>query len=139
MRLRHYLKPIAVLAMLAASGLAGATLPPPSPAAAQAAAAKKAAADAQAAKDKQALLATMDTVTAHWRSRAVAQGWHTNPAVAVATPPAPPAGATAPKPGTTPPAASQPPSKPAATPPPMPIKSEKLGTAPPSEDVKKKP
>lgn len=138
MRMRDYLRPIAALALLAASGLAGASLPPPTPAQAQAAAAKKAAADAQAAKDKQELAASVDAVTAHWRARAAAQGWHTNPAVAVAAPPKPPAGATAAPAGTTPAAASAPPT-PAKPPPPMPIKSEKFGTAPPSEDVKKKP
>lgn len=126
---RRHLNPIAVLALLAASGIAGATLPPPSPAAAKAAADKKAAADAQAAKDKQELLATQDAIVARWRSRAASQGWHANAPVAVA------AAAPAPAAGT--PAAGAAPA--AAKPPPMPIKSEKLGTAAPSEDVKKKP
>lgn len=124
--MRHFLKPIAALALLATSSLAAASLPPPTPAQAAAAAAKKAAADAQAAKDKQELTASMDAVTARWRSRAAQQGWHTNPAVAIAAAPA----------GATPPAAG---ASPQPSAPPMPIKSEKAGTAPPSTDVKKKP
>lgn len=122
--MRHYLNPIAALALLAISSLAAASLPPPTPAQAAAAAAKKAAADAQAAKDKQELTASMDAITARWRSRAAQQGWHANPAIAAA-----PAGATPPAAGASP--------QPSA--PPMPIKSEKAGTAPPSTDVKKKP
>lgn len=128
--MRHYLNPIAALALLAASSLAAASLPPPTPAQAAAAAAKKAAADAQAAKDKQELTASMDAITARWRSRAAQQGWHTNPAVAIAAAPAPAS------PGATPPAAGP---SPQPSTPPMPIKSEKAGTAPPSTDVKKKP
>jgi hypothetical protein len=123
------LKWISALVLAALSGVASATLPPPSPAQAQAAAAKKAAADAQAAKDKQALLATEDAVTARWRAHASQQGWHTNAPVAVAAAPAPGAPATA----------NAPAGQPAPAAPPLAIKSEKLGTAAPSEDVKKKP
>lgn len=74
-----------------AAGAAQAALPPPTPAEAAAQAAKKAAADAQAAKDKQALLATMDMLAARWRSRAAANGWPLHaptPVVAAAAPPA---------------------------------------------------
>lgn len=117
-----------------AATLAHATLPPPSPAQAQAAAEKKAKADAQAAKDKEALLATMDKIASRWRSNAASKGLHTNPPVAVAAPaPAVTAPTTMAAPsgqpgGTQGPAAQA-----------VPIRSEKLGTAPPSADVKKKP
>ena len=101
---------------------AHATLPPPTPAQQEAAAAKKAKDEAQAAQDKLLLAASMDAVTARWRTRAASQGWAVHPAVAIAAQPA----AGAPAAGT-----------PAATP--MPIKSEKLGTAAPSADVKQYP
>jgi hypothetical protein len=125
---------IAATLLLCVASVASAALPKPSPAAAQAAADKKAKADAQAAKDKQELLASQDAIVSRWRSRAAAQGWHTNPAVAVA---APVAATNAPATGNAPagqPGGTQGPAVQAA-----PIKSEKLGTAPPSEDVKKKP
>ncbi|MFL6674372.1 MAG: hypothetical protein ACJ8LG_13900 [Massilia sp.] len=115
-------------------GAALAVLPPPSPAQAQAAAAKKAKADAQAQKDKQELLDTMDSVNARWRSRAAAQGLKVNPPVAVA---AQPAATATPLTGAAP--AGQPDGKMTATAQAAPIRSEKLGTAPPSEDVKKAP
>jgi hypothetical protein len=89
-------------------------LPPPTPAQQEAAAAKKAAADAQAAKDKALLAASVDAVTARWRARAAAQGWKTHAPIAIA--------------------AAAPAAGPAA-----PVKSEKLGTAPPSTDVKAGP
>jgi hypothetical protein len=119
---------------IAAATLAHATLPPPSPAQAQAAAAKKAQADAQAAKDKEQLLATMDNLASRWRSHAASKGLHTNPPVAVA---APTAAVTAPTIGAAP--SGQPGGKlgPAAQS--APARSEKLGTAAPSADVKKKP
>jgi hypothetical protein len=112
---------IAVLALVLAAATAHATLPAPTQAQQQAAAAKKAAADAQAAKDKQELAASMDAITARWRARAAAQGWKVHAPIAIAAagpaagPAAPPASAAAP------------------------IKSEKLGTAPPSTDVKAGP
>ncbi|MCS0806691.1 hypothetical protein NX774_01970 [Massilia agilis] len=121
------------LALLALGSVANAALPPPSPAQAQAAAAKKAAADAQAQKDKEALMASMDAIAGRWRSRAAGQGWHTNPSVAIAAPAAP----SAPAAGAAP--AGQPGGKPGPAAPAVPIRSEKLGTAPPSADVKKKP
>jgi hypothetical protein len=148
------------LALLVAGLLAGAAqagLPPPSPAAQQAAAAKKAEADAQAAKDKQSLAASMDAVSAHWRSQAPQKGWKMHPAVAIAAAPAPaPAGSAAPASGggagpgsgsasgstaavmdAAP--AGQPNGKLTAAGAAFPIKSEKLGTAAPSKDVKLAP
>ncbi|AXA91543.1 hypothetical protein [Massilia sp. YMA4] len=110
-------------ALLLASALAHATLPPPTPQQAAAAAAKKAQADAQAQQDKAALLQSMDAVSARWRARAAKEGWSTHPPVAVA---APAAAVTAPAT----------PARPAA---PVPVRSEKLGTAPASEDVKARP
>lgn len=127
-------KAIAALALCALAGSASATLPPPTPAQAQAAAAKKAAAAEQAAKEKQELLASEDAITARWRSRAAAQGWHTNAAVPVA---APAAALGTPASGNAP--AGQPGGKQSATAASLPIRSEKQGTAPPSKDVKKKP
>lgn len=136
------IKAALLIAGLLIASVAWATLPPPTPAQQQAAAEKKAKADAQAAKDKLSLAASMDAVTTRWRSRAAEQGWKTNPAVAIAAA-APAAGAvTAAGPANPPPAGSpgagnttaagQAAGQPA-------IKSEKLGTAPPSEDVKKVP
>jgi colicin import membrane protein len=143
------LKAALLIAGLLLASVAWAGLPPPTPAQQQAAADKKAKADAQAAKDKISLTASMDAVTTRWRARAAEQGWKAHPAVAVAAAPpaaAAPAVTTAagpaaqPAPGTPPagaPAAA--PAAPAAPPFIPPIKSEKLGTAPPSEDVKKTP
>jgi colicin import membrane protein len=125
---------VVALAGFAASGVALAVLPPPTPAQAQAAAAKKAQADAQAQKDKAELTATMDALTARWRARAPGQGWQVHPPVAIAAP----AAATAtPLAGGGP--AGQPDGKlgPAALA--APVRSEKLGTAPPSSDVKQGP
>jgi hypothetical protein len=145
------------LALLVAGLLAGAAqagLPPPSPAAQQAAAAKKAEADAQAAKDKQSLAASMDAVSAHWRSQAPQKGWKMHPAVAIAAPPAaaPAGGAagagSASSTGSTSAStaavmdaapAGQPNGKLTAAGAAFPIKSEKLGTAAPSKDVKLAP
>jgi colicin import membrane protein len=118
-----------VLALSAAT--VHAALPPPTPAQQEAAAAKKAAADAQAAKDKASLAASMDAISARWRSRASAQGWKTHApvAIAAAAPAAPAAAAPAGQPdGKLTPAGAA-----------APIKSEKLGTAPPSTDVKAGP
>jgi colicin import membrane protein len=138
------LKAALLIAGLLLASVAWAGLPPPTPAQQQAAADKKAKADAQAAKDKISLTASMDAVTTRWRARAAEQGWKAHPAVAVAA--AAPAVTTAagpaapPAPGTPPAAApAAAPAAPAAPPVIPPIKSEKLGTAPPSEDVKKAP
>jgi colicin import membrane protein len=137
------IKAALLIAGLLIASVAWATLPPPTPAQQQAAAEKKAKADAQAAKDKASLAASMDAVSARWRSRAGEQGWKTHPAVAIAAA-APAAGAavTAAGPANPPPAGSPgagnttPAGQAAVIPA---IKSEKLGTAPPSEDVKKYP
>jgi hypothetical protein len=156
-RKRHSGRHPAIKAALLIAGLllasvAWAGLPPPTPAQQQAAAEKKAKADAQAAKDKESLAASMDAVTARWRTRAAKEGWQTHPPVAVvaAAPAAAPVAGAAPAAGSAPVTAAGP-----ASPPPAgslgagnttaaaqassnpPIKSEKLGTAPPSEDVKK--
>ena len=120
---------IAALALALSAATAHAALPPPTPAQQEAAAAKKAAADAQAARDKALLAASMDAITARWRSRASAQGWKAHAPVAIAA--AAPAQAAAP--------AGQPEGKLTAAGAAAPIKSEKLGTAPPSADVKAQP
>jgi colicin import membrane protein len=126
--MRH-LNRIATIALVFATATAHAALPPPTPAQQEAAAAKKAAADAQAAKDKASLAASMDAIVARWRGRAAQQGWKTHAPIAIAA--AVPAVAAAP--------AGQPDGKltPAAAA--APVKSEKLGTAPPSADVKAGP
>lgn len=128
-----------VLALVLASALAGtqavAALPAPTPAQQQAAAAKKAQADAQAAKDKALLSASMDAVSARWRSRAAAQGWRTHPPVAIAA--AAPAAINAPAEGRAP--AGQPDGKLTPAGAAAPMRSEKHGTAPPSTDVKAGP
>jgi colicin import membrane protein len=131
---RHILAAGFALAGLLASAAALAVLPPPSPAQAQAAAAKKAQADAQAQKDKAELLATMDTLTTRWRARASSQGWAAHPPVAVA---AAPAAATTALTGA--PSAGQSAGQQAAAVAAAPIRSEKLGTAAPSTDVKAAP
>lgn len=121
---------LAALALVCATATAHAALPAPTPAQQQAAAAKKAAADAQAAKDKQELGASMDAIAARWRARAGAQGWKTHAPVAIAA-------ASSPTQAAAP--AGQPDGKLTAAGAAAPIKSEKLGTAPPSADVKAGP
>jgi colicin import membrane protein len=111
-KMKHMTR-IAALALALSAAAAHAALPPPTPAQQEAAAAKKAAAEAQAAKDKASLAASMDALTARWRARAAQQGWKAHAPIAIAA--AAPAAAGAP------------------------IKSEKLGTAPPSTDVKAGP
>jgi len=138
------IKAALLIAGLLIASVAWAALPPPTPAQQQAAAEKKAKADAQTAKDKLSLTASMDAVTTRWRSRAAEQGWKTHPAVAIAAAaPAAAGGAvTAAGPANPPPAGSPgagnttPAGQAAVLPA---VKSEKLGTAPPSEDVKKVP
>lgn len=120
---------IAALALALAAAAAHAALPAPTPAQRQAAAAKKAQADAQAAKDKQELGASMDAVAARWRARAARQGWKAHAPIAIAA-----AGQAA---GVAP--AGQPQGKLTPAGAAAPIKSEKLGTAPPSKDVKAGP
>lgn len=82
---------------------------------------KKADAAAQAERDKKTLAESIERVSGHWRQRAQSQGWTVHPQVAVQQPP-----------GTPPPAAATPQQ-------PSVIRSEKHGTAPPSEDVKQPP
>jgi hypothetical protein len=77
-----------VAALCVTAGLACAALPAPTPEQQQAAAAKKAAADAQAAKDKEKLTASMDALSTRWRSNAAAKGWATHAPVAIAAAPA---------------------------------------------------
>ena len=165
----------AALASLLTASLAWAALPAPTPAAQQAAAVKKAAADAEAAKQKQLLAESMESLSARWRSNAGAKGWTTHPPVAIAAAPA----AGVPLPGAVPAAVQTTGVATTGTPMPgvapsatgvsantltgtpagnaaaspgngaaprsaqalqsanVPIKSEKLGTATPSADVKK--
>jgi len=121
---------MSLFALLLAAGLAHATLPPPTPQQAAAAAQKKAQADAQAQQDKEKLSQSMDNVAARYRARAAKEGWTTHPPVAVAAPAAALAApATAADTGA---AASGVPAT-------GPVRSEKLGTAPASTDVKARP
>lgn len=120
--------------MLALAGSAFATLPKPTPAEAEAQAAKKAAADAQAAKDKEALLAKMDALTAAWRAKAPSKGLKVNAPTPL---PAPVAALTAPALQSAP--SGQPQGVMTATGAAAPITSEKSGTAVASKDVKPAP
>lgn len=122
------------LALAAWTGLASATLPPPTAAEAQAQAAKKAVADAQAEKDKQALLAKMDALTAAWRGKAGEKGWTLNAPTAL---PAPAVALVAPATQSAP--SGQPDGKLTATGAQAPMTSEKAGSAVPSADVKPAP
>jgi hypothetical protein len=152
------LKAALLIAGLLVASIAWAALPPPTPAQQQAAAEKKAKADAQAAKDKESLAASMDAVSARWRTRASQEGWKTHPAVAIAAAapaPAPAAAGAAAGTSAAPVSASVTAAGPASAPAGTlgagattaagqaaanpGVKSEKLGTAPPSEDVKKAP
>lgn len=115
-------------------GLAIARLPDPTPAQAEAAAAKKKQADAQAEKEKQELAASMDAIAARWRARAAANGWPMNPPTPVAAP-AQAVGMPATQSGPS----GQPGGRQGSAALAAPVRSEKAGTAPPSEDVKKTP
>ena len=141
-------------AFASATALAALPVPAPTPAQQEAAAAKKAAADAQAAKDKASLAASMDAVSTRWRGRAAQQGWKTHAPVAIAAAapaaavpaagaPAAAAGAgAAPSAGgivTTAGAGGQQAGQLPAAPANPIVKSEKFGTAPPSEDQKAGP
>jgi hypothetical protein len=159
MKIKHKMK--AALLMSAtfagATALAALPVPTPTPAQQEAAAAKKAAADAQAAKDKASLAASMDAVSTRWRGRAAQQGWKTHAPVAIAAAaPAAPAAAVpaagapaaaagagaAPSSGrivTTAGAGGQQAGQLPASPANPIVKSEKFGTAPPSEDQKAGP
>lgn len=132
----------ALLAAQLAAMPAWSALPTPAltPAQQQAAAAKKAAADAQAAKDKESLAASMDTVSSRWRGRAAQQGWKTHPPVAIAAAaPAAPGAASAGGIVTAAGAGGQQAGQLPASPANPIVKSEKFGTAPPSEDQKAGP
>ncbi|WP_157269654.1 hypothetical protein [Azohydromonas aeria] len=118
---------------------AQAALPAPTPEQQAAAAAKAAQAASAAAVEKQQLDAATDRVAQHWRQRAAAQGWKVNPPTPVATAAVGNSGAGtggAQQPGQGNPHSA--PGTPAAgaAAPALPIRSEKHGTAPPSEDVK---
>jgi hypothetical protein len=136
---RSHIAAILLLGLI--SGTAAAKLPAPTPEQQQAAAAKKAQAAAQQEKEKQQLSESMDKVSERWRDRAAKEGWKTHAPTPIATPAAAPAQgaptqAAQAAPGQS--AAAQPGSATTATPAPTmpPIRSEKFGTAPPSEDVK---
>lgn len=118
-RIQQAAAPALAMVTLLTCVQAAAKLPPPTPQQQEAAAAKKAQAAAQSEKEKQELTASMDKLAARWRAKAAANGWKTHSPVAVA-----PAGSS----GTAPAGA------PGATT--TPVRSEKLGTAAPSEDVK---
>ena len=159
--LRLILNPILKLTFAAGMGLAGAALaalPPPSPAQAQAAAAKKAEADAKAEQEKERLAASMENISARWRQRAASEGFKIVPPTSLAgatpiaavaasdvTPPEAGIPAAAPAnaaPGTAaaaPATGAAPRSVHALRSAMVPIKSEKLGTARPSADVKRGP
>ena len=146
---------LALASGLALAGASWAALPPPSPAQAQAAAAKKAEADARAAKEKEALNASMDRISGQWRQRAAQEGWTIKPpppvtgpvGIAASDPTPASAGVPAPAPaggvpgtsGAAPATAAAPLGARALHAANVPVKSEKLGTARPSEDVKQGP
>jgi hypothetical protein len=134
MRLNRFAIPVAGLVLLGSALSARATLPPPTPEQAQAQAVKKAAADAQAAKDKAALLASMDGVSDRWRANARAKGLKINPPTPMASPGA---AVTAPADQNSP--TGQPDGKLTAAGAAAPKTSEKNGTAAPSKDVKPAP
>lgn len=113
---------------------ASAALPPPTPEQKAEADAKKAKAAAQAEKDKQELSASMDAVTERWRKSAATRGWKTHPATPIAS-----ASKEQDKPAAQTSASGQPGGKLGEAAAQAPIRSEKAGTAPPSEDVKKTP
>ncbi len=127
-------KLLIALVVAATSGAVLAGLPPPTPAQVEQQKAKKAIADAQAEKDKQALLAKMDELSTGWRGKASAKGWTVNaptPLAAQAQAVTAPALQSAPS--------GQPNGQLTATGAQAPITSEKSGTAPPSADVKPAP
>jgi hypothetical protein len=112
------------------SGFVAAELPAPTPDQVQAAAAKKQQAAAQAEKEKQELAASMDKIAARWRARAADNGWKTHPPTPVAAVPG--IGASEAQSSRS----GQPGGRLGDAAADMPIRSEKSGTAPPSEDVK---
>lgn len=118
------------VAAVCASGVAAAKLPDPSPEQQQAAAEKKQKAAEQAEKEKKELAASMDRISGYWRKRAGEKGWKTHAPTAVqATAGISASGAQSGPSG-------QPGGKQGEVAAQAPIRSEKAGTAPPSEDVK---
>lgn len=129
---------LAALGLALAGAAAWAALPAPTPEQQAAAAAKAAQAASAAAVEKQQLADSMDHVAQRWRQRAASQGWKVNPPTPVATAATTAGGSGgAQVPGQGNPHSAAGPSGGAASAPALPIRSEKLGTAPASEDVKK--
>lgn len=127
---------LAALGLALAGGAAWAALPAPTPQQQAEAATKAAAAASAAAVEKQQLEAAMNNVAQHWRQRAASQGWKVNPPTPVATAATTAGGSGgAQVPGQGNPHSAAGPSGGSGSAPP--IRSEKLGTAPASEDVKK--
>lgn len=121
---------MAAALMAALPGIAVAKLPDPTPEQQAAAAAKKQQAAEQAEKEKKELAASMERISNYWRKRASEQGWKAH----APTPVQATAGITAS--GTQSGPSGQPGGKQGEAAAQMPIRSEKAGTAPPSEDVK---
>jgi len=134
MRLNRFAIRVAGLVLMSGALSAHATLPPPTPEEAQAQAVKKAAADAQAAKDKDALLASMDALSTRWRANARAKGLKVNPPTAMAS-----ASVAVKAPAAQNSPTGQPDGKLTAAGAAAPKTSEKAGTAAPSKDVKPAP
>lgn len=118
------------IALASVWGVAVAKLPPLTPEQQQAAAAKKAQAAAQAEKEKQELAASMDKIASRWRAKAAENGWKTNPPTQVQAIPGFNASATQSSPS------GQPGGRLGSAAAEAPVRSEKAGTAVPSEDVK---
>ena len=85
--MNHRIARMAAGVCIAAYCAAGfAVLPPLSEAQKQAAADKKVVADADAARSKEVILATMDALTARWRANAASKGLPVLPPVPIAAP-----------------------------------------------------
>jgi len=126
----NFVRSMVAAAIVCASGMAVAKLPDPTPEQQQAAAAKKQQAAEQAEKEKKELAASMERIGTYWRKRAAEKGWKTNPPTAVQAT----AGISAS--GAQSSASGQPGGKQGEAAAQAPIRSEKAGTAAPSEDVK---
>lgn len=114
-------------AMGGTTGGAAATQAPPQQ---QSAAARKQLAAEQAEKEKQELAGAMDKVAKRWRRGAAENGWETHPPTPVAAVPGFEQSATQSSPS------GQPGGRLGSAADEAPVRSEKLGTAPPSPDVK---
>jgi hypothetical protein len=131
MRIANRLCTLALLlGGLGAMPVTHAKLPPLTPEQQQAAAAKKAQADAEAEKAKKDLAASMDAVASRWRERAGENGWKTYPAVSTDPIQGMNASANQSSPS------GQPSGQLGAAAKEAPVRSEKLGTAPASQDTK---